>query len=172
MNPFKLAGWDKATGILHFALAFLVTCQLFIALNMKHYHLFPWHKATGFCIGAVILLHWLYIYHTRNWQHFFPFSSHGLKNVWSDLMLLPQGKLPHGSQQRLGLPGLIHGFGLLTVTAMAVTGITMYLLFKFGLPNHFIKLSHKFFAELLWIYWFGHGGMALLHMVLERRKAA
>lgn len=170
MSLSKLKGWDRTIGMLHFALAFLVTCQLLIALNMKHFGLFTWHRNVGFCIAIVIFLHWVYIRYNRLGEHFFPYTARGMKAVFGELISLPIGKLPRGGK-RLGLPGLIHGLGLLTISMMAATGIIIYILYSLGLPHYYIKLIHKFFAELLWIYWFGHVGMALIHHLFEKRKS-
>ena len=60
----------------------------------------------------------------------------------------------------------VHGLGLLTVTAMAVTGAAFALL---GLPRDQARLVlqiHKLVANLMWAYLIAHAGLAVLHQFL------
>jgi len=60
----------------------------------------------------------------------------------------------------------VHGLGLLTVTAMAVTGAAFALL---GLPKDQARLVleiHKLIANLMWAYLIGHAGLAVLHQLV------
>ena len=64
----------------------------------------------------------------------------------------------------------MHGFGLLLVLAMGVTGAMMlYGMEKTGQMLGFIhdmKETHEVLGELLWIYIYAHVGMTILHMLL------
>ncbi|MHB1266666.1 MAG: cytochrome b/b6 domain-containing protein, partial [Acidithiobacillus ferriphilus] len=62
-----------------------------------------------------------------------------------------------------------HGLGLLAVTGMALMGFIMFFL----IPNYGVaapigfyqlpKKMHDFLSSFVWLYWWGHIGMATLH---------
>jgi len=76
------------------------------------------------------------------------------------------GALPKGGV-RGGLPGFIHGLGLLIVTGMAITGgILFFIMPESGEFTGVVELvaeSHEVIATLVWLYWGGHGATALIH---------
>ena len=73
----------------------------------------------------------------------------------------------------MGLSGLVHGLGLLALTGSTITGFILYFYAPMGTrinpanSTAFTRLSldHKWFGELLWIYWIGHVVFALLHQL-------
>jgi cytochrome b561 len=59
----------------------------------------------------------------------------------------------------------VHGLGLLTLTGMAATG-TLYFVMTGSSIGHLALGLHKTMANLMWIYLFGHAGIAVLHHLL------
>ena len=67
------------------------------------------------------------------------------------------------------LAGAIHGLGLLTVSAMALSGVTIF----FGMGPHgamgpfvaTLRKGHMLMGNILWVYFFGHAGISLLHQL-------
>ncbi len=62
------------------------------------------------------------------------------------------------------LASAVHGGGLLIVTVMASTGTVLF--FSSGLVFHYAMSLHRVTANLMWIYLFGHAGLAVLHHLL------
>jgi cytochrome b561 len=135
---------------------------------------FSVHRWSGMCVLSLAVLHWLWGlsgHVTNGWGHLFPwFSRSRLGEVLSAIKAMPawlQGKLPVGGQETIPLAGLVHGLGLLLITAMALTGSAIF----FGMsPDGSMPRSlepvrpiHGFIANFVWVYFFGHAGMAALH---------
>lgn len=179
--------WPLPLKWLHFALAILVTFQLFSQLKMhaiwKHVgvapyqHVLYWaHMLLGTATLLVILLFWREICLSRELRlHLFPYFGVHRERIWEDIHGTRRGILPAGGM-RGGLPGFIHGLGILVVTAMGLSGILMFYLI---LSAHGVKPAatyyalpksiHSLVANLLWGYWGGHLFMALLHTVKDRK---
>lgn len=58
-----------------------------------------------------------------------------------------------------------HGFGLVTLTAMAATG-TAFFVTEGSIVAHDAMKLHKLIANLMWAYLLGHAGIAVLHHLL------
>jgi cytochrome b561 len=71
------------------------------------------------------------------------------------------------------LAGAVHGLGLVTVTAMALTGATMVLAMasdgSMGTLLRAVRWVHGFVANFMWAYVIGHVTMAVLHQVRGER---
>ncbi|MHB1590637.1 MAG: cytochrome b/b6 domain-containing protein [Sulfuricella sp.] len=164
------------TKLLHGVLALAVTYQLaFIGFverprNGAPGNLFyQFHEIVGLTTLGVVSAFWVWVLVRRgetSWPALFPwFSSMRLRALVADLgrhwAALRQFKLP--KPEELPLATTVHGLGLLTVTAMAVTGAAFALL---GLPKDQARLVleiHKLIANLMWAYLIGHAGLAVLH---------
>lgn len=156
---------------LHFAVAVLVTAQLVIGLTMSPRHtpeLFLSHQLIGLTIAALVLLHWLWLLTRERTQlgHLFPLGGRGLRAVGGDLAGLTRGRMPE-SGPRPGLPALIHGLGLLALTAVAALGTGIYVLIRIHHTRSAVAEVlgdlHVFFAWVLIVYWCGHVLLALVH---------
>lgn len=171
MNYIKLKNWDKATSFLHFGLAVTVTLQLLFA-RLMHFHVphaFLYHQIDGFLIFFIVLIHFIWSYTHKGFMHLFPWNTQGLKAISQDLRGLLTMHLPKGGP-RPGLPGLIHGLGLLAVAGMAISGLIIFIILQTNLNPHPIKHIHSFIATFVWIYWFGHIAMALLHRITDQEN--
>lgn len=186
--------WKAPALCLHIGMAATVTIQLLLSLVMHHprhgshfqlntfgHMAFTFHVWCGMLALCIIVLHWLWSLSDKqsiaSFKHLFPYSPTGIKAVMFDIKNLTKCKIPEeGSRQ--GLPGLIHGFGFLLVTAMVITGCIVFIRFISGgafspLDSTAINI-HSFLATFVWIYWFGHVLTAILHWLQEyssRRKA-
>lgn len=165
---------------LHFGVAALVTVQLVIGLVMSPRHtpnLFLSHQLLGLAIAALVLLHWLWLLGAGRDQlrNLFPYSGSGLRAVGAELLALRRGRLPE-SGPRPGLAGLVHGLGLLALTAVAGLGTVLYVLIRThdtrsGLAATVADL-HSFFAWLVIVYWAGHVLLAAVHEARGERVIA
>lgn len=156
---------------LHLAVAVLVTTQLVIGLVMSPRHtpqLFLAHQLIGLVIAALVLVHWLWLVGPGRAQlaNLFPYGGAGTRTVLDELAQVMRLRMP-ASGPRPGLPGLIHGLGLLALTAVAGLGTALYVLIR----TRHIRSSlgetlgglHTFFAWLLIVYWCGHVLLAMAH---------
>lgn len=176
MSP---SNWSFKTRFLHIGLALTVTTQLAVSLLMEPPDkeeasalartAFEIHEAVGMTALLIVLTHWLWSLLGRadgGLARLFPWRGAALAEVTEDLRQVLRGRLPQGGP-RGGLPGLVHGLGLLAVTGMALSGAGMFFLFpESGKPEGVVELfeeSHEFIATFVWIYWGGHVGLALLH---------
>ena len=95
------------------------------------------------------------------------FSSVRRALVWPDVKLharsLARFRLPEAGDGALA--SAIHGLGLLTVTAMAVTGTAS--LVAPGLAEQLIKV-HKVIANFMCAYLIAHASVAIIHQVVGR----
>lgn len=105
-------------------------------------------------------------------RHLLPYRAADRTIIWQELHGLLAFRLPHGGPEGR-LAGLIHGLGLLAITARVLTGAVLF----FGLPEDGSKASfftdmnkeiHEIFSTLVWIYWGGHGALAVLHQMVAR----
>ncbi len=166
----KLKYWDKSTSLLHLGLAITVTAQLLTSQLMSRNvaNAFLFHEIFGLAAVCVVFLHWLWNYsHKQNLRHLFPWNRTGLLAVAKDVKAIANRKLPPGGD-RQGLAGLIHGLGFLAVTGMALSGLYIFITLQFGLHPEWIQHVHSFIANFVWVYWFGHVALAIIHFFTDR----
>ncbi len=181
----KQAKWDLPTRYLHIGLAATVTLQLTISLLMEAPDeesasalaraAFEAHEVVGITALLIVLAHWLWTLRNRaehGLARLFPWRGAAWAEVKSDLRGLLHRQLPQGGP-RGGLPGLIHGLGLLAVTGMVATGGLLFILFpESGEPDatvEFIAGIHEFIATLVWIYWGSHIALGISHSLAGHR---
>ncbi|MDA3920735.1 MAG: cytochrome b/b6 domain-containing protein [Salinisphaera sp.] len=129
------------------------------------------HEWVGLIATAIVILHWLWSVADSvdggSLRALFPWGARGRQNVIEDLMVLRRIRLPLRDHGEPGLAGLIHGLGLLCVSAMAVTGSIIFFLLGpegFQWPAMITLLDlHAFISAFVWVYWLAHVGIALLH---------
>ena len=172
--------WSLPTKFLHIGLVLTVTAQLFTSLAMDEPDdfgsgigkaLYEMHEIIGLTALAIVVLHWIWSlanYADGGFKHLFPWGKGERKQVVEDIKGLARFKMPDGGI-RGGLPGLIHGLGLLAVTAAAMSGGMYFLLApEYGSPGFLaegFEELHEGMATLVWVYWVTHGSIALLHHV-------
>ncbi|MDE2346130.1 MAG: cytochrome b/b6 domain-containing protein [Gammaproteobacteria bacterium] len=169
--------WSRPLRLLHFSLAVAVTIQLFVGSFMRSPHTgrpdtfgFETHEILGFTILVLVLLHWLWsaTHPTEGLRHLFPWSGAGLRRVTGEFwQALRYRQLPPGGPGLDGgLAGFVHGLGLLSITAIALTGGTFYLVRMAGAGRNALEIIediHDTFAVIAWIYWSGHLAITVLH---------
>ena len=174
----KTNNWSLQTKFLHIGLVLTVSAQLLISLvmtapddtgNAVSRAAFEMHEIVGLTALAIVLLHWgwtLFSHADGGLENLFPVSQQARQDLIDDVKGLKKGKLPETGKKG-GLIGLVHGLGLLAVTGIAVTGGALFILFpETGEPGAMAEAFaevHEGFATLVWTYWIGHGGMAIMH---------
>ncbi|MGA9855034.1 MAG: cytochrome b/b6 domain-containing protein [Gammaproteobacteria bacterium] len=173
--------WSRPLRLLHMLLAIAVTAQLFIGGFMHSPHHgrpdslgFEAHEVLGFTILALVLLHWLWSMSHPNegLRHLFPWTRAGLRWVDAEFWQAVRNRRlpPGGPGKDGGLAGLVHGLGLLAVTAMVLTGLTFYLSRLAGASPDALEIIEDFhdtFAVITWTYWGGHLAVTMLHSLLR-----
>jgi len=170
--------WDIVSFVLHFGFGLAISFQLFASLIMhRPYHgrvisgysanAFILHRYVGLVAMCFVLAYWVWVLGFRRdtLRHLFPWGRAGWQKTRRDLACLSRFRLPGNS--RGGLPGLMHGLGLLLVTAVGLIGTFLF----FTLPDtkslppliHTIKETHEYLAYWIWWYLVGHSLMVLLH---------
>jgi hypothetical protein len=167
---------------LHGAIALGVVLQLLLSLVMAEPPaphadrfgriMFIAHETVGLLLLLPVSWHWLWLFSARNAggrAHLFPFGA-GLQGVCADWRRLLQGELPPAGRTG-GLAGLVHGLGLLNVTAMLMSGAALFAVSVFGpgTGSAWFKMLanlHGLLGSFMWVYLVGHVCALLLH---ERR---
>ena len=174
----KLQRWSLPTRFLHLGLVATVTFQLLISFVMAEPDhkggpmarlAFEAHEVIGLSALLIVFLHWVWTFTNQTdggLRNLFPWFGQERQKLFEEVRAMLRGHFPEG-ESRGGLVGLIHGLGLLAVTAIAVTGGILFLLFpETGEPGvvaeAFAEL-HEGLASLVWVYWLGHGGIAIVH---------
>ncbi len=182
---FNLAKWDRATAWLHFGLAITITIQLFLSLWMEPpktdndfglpQQLFITHKYMGMLALFIVVLHWFWCAYAQNAQklrRLFPTEQRDWQIIFADIRGLFRLRLP-ATGPVTGLPGFIEGLGLIAVTIMACTGGLDFIFYPgAGLIKqlvHNAMRAHVFISTFVWIYWFGHVSMAVLHYYTDKK---
>ena len=172
---------------LHAGLALTVLIQLFCSLFMEvtipgrtapepGHTFFLIHQWSGITVSCLVVLHWLWLladHPTNGWGHLFPWvSSTRMHLLKSDLKALPKwirNGFPDQRTETLPLAGAVHGLGLLTVSAMALTGGTIFFAMApdGGMSSLVMGIAdvHGFFGGIMWTYVIGHAGIALYHQL-------
>lgn len=171
MNEQTPAAWSQSIRRLHFTVALLVTVQIILGLTMdRHTPKLVWtHFYLGLTISALVLWHWFWIMARERGllHHLFPWSPKRIGEAIADARSALGGKLPQSGPSGSSLAGLVHGFGLLALTAVAALGTTLFILLQLGLARtglaETIEDLHSTFAWFLIVYWCGHVLLATVH---------
>jgi cytochrome b561 len=179
--------YDRTTRWLHAGIGLGVCVQLCTSFLMDvpspgqpfvepGYHFFLVHRWSGICVVTLVILHWLWGlggHVMGGWGHLFPwFSRSRFRGLISDVKYVPKwlhGDLPAQKEETIPLAGAIHGLGLLALSAMAVSGTTIF----FGMGPHgfmnplvaVVREGHMLMGNILWVYFFGHVGISVLHQL-------
>ena len=179
--------YDRMIRWLHASLALGISAQLAISLVMAALvpgeardafsaAAFEAHRLLGLTVLGLLAAHWVWQFmgHTMHgFGHLFPWFSAPRRDVMvAEIKRLAKTRLREWPQDG-ALAGGTHGLGLLTATAMAVSGSVLY----FGVtesgtmppPVHTVQTIHSFIATFMWIYLGAHAGMAVLHQYLGHR---
>ncbi|WP_037470084.1 cytochrome b/b6 domain-containing protein [Shewanella marina] len=105
----------------------------------------------------------------QSFKQFFPYlygDNHVLKD---DIKQLQQGHLPQPRDQ--GIANIVQGLGVAALIIIEVSALIWLVLWlsHSAYANDFREL-HKTLTGLIEIYLIAHGGMAILHFYIERKK--
>lgn len=171
--------WSRLIRWLHFALVLTIGLQLFSSQLMASPNsinpgrigrsFMVLHEYDGLVALGVIFLHWvLLIVDKETLLHLFPWNHDGIASIKMDMRLLLRGRfleIDHSG----GLPGFVHGLGLLAATGMGLTGLVIFGSWQLPGFSTLIKMFfleiHSYIAVLIWCYVGGHLVMALLHEI-------
>jgi cytochrome b561 len=183
--------YDRIVRWLHAGIALAVVIQLLSSLVMQvpqpgrvplepQHAFFLIHEGSGLTLVTLLVLHWLWAltgHVAGGWGHLFPwFSRARLRALLGALKGLPswlRDSRALDEEVMYPLAGAVHGLGLVTVTAMALTGATMVLAMasdgSMGTLLRAVRWVHGFVANFMWAYVIGHVTMAVLHQVRGER---
>lgn len=185
-NRLTSSFWDNKTILLHLGLALFVTFELFNSLIMGEPRpgrvltgldgvMFEVHEWAGMAALVIVMAHWAWSLWGMGGcgiRHLFPYRALDWARIGQELRGLLAFRLPPGGPEGR-LSGLVHGLGLLAVTAMVLTGAVLLsgLPEDGGRPGFFTNVAeeiHEIFATFVWIYWGGHVALAVLHQVMAK----
>ena len=170
------------TKLLHFAVAACVVHQLVISQIMQPPTAtaagdLAWqaHRAVGLASLGLLLAFWVWVLFRRgeaSVDRLLPWFSAKLRgallrDIGDHLRVLRLRRLPPPGDRPLA--AAVHGLGLLTASAMALTGAAALLP---GLPPSLLDADlsmHSAVANLMWAYLVGHATLALLHEAAGHR---
>lgn len=172
-QPATKTSWSTPIRRLHFMVALLVTTQITIGLVMGREtpRLVRTHYYLGLTIAALVLWHWIWLLtRERNLlSHLFPWSRHQWAEAISTLGQTLKGKLPQSGPGGSSLVGVVHGLGLLALTAVAALGTTFFIVTHLHHGHRALAEAildaHATFAWILIIYWCGHVLLAVIHEI-------
>jgi len=132
------------------------------------------HEWNGFIALAIVAFYLMYLSNNNDdWKRLFPLMSiSGCKGLWqeirSDIPGWLTGRLKNPGESHY-IAGTVHGLGILLLIGLGSTGIMIFMgLESSGEANEDIKLLralHANLGTLIWIYMFGHTGMAIIHQL-------
>jgi cytochrome b561 len=173
--------WTGITKFLHFGMAITIVAQLLVSLVMEYPDspaqaatvsatFFEIHETVGIVAATFVLMHWLWLIKSpdNRFADLFPWGATGRRCVFDELKRAVKGEQLGGGPHSGGLVGLVHGLGLLTAGAMALTGLTLFFLLPEGgeKPGELaggVMEIHAAIASLMWIYVIAHIAMAYRH---------
>ncbi len=183
--------WSKITRWLHTLIALSLTAQLILSLVLAPPDEFDdaselaktameGHEVVGLVAAGLLFLHWLWMLIPNNdvkLGNLFPIIGAGLKQTKSDIGYILKNKtLPYGDHG--GLSGLVHGLGILIASAIAATGVGLYIVMDFtsqGFENPLfedIAEMHELFGNFMWAYLIAHVFAAAWHEYAGERIIA
>lgn len=173
LNDRAGGSWPNGVKLIHFLLLSTVTFQMITGIIGWLFGWFPfeWHIIVGQILIVVLLLQWGWLMLSRSGRitlcYLFPLNPVGLRAIGQDIRGLSQGILaPPGP--RAGLPGLMHGIFLLSVTLVAAAGLTLLGGFRgwwSGIPFEWLLDILRWGAVAIALQWVGHVGMVFLHAI-------
>lgn len=177
--------YERPVQILHLLLMLTVLIQLLSEqfmqipkpgqqINEFGALIFGLHQFSGFIVLIVAIVYLMVVLDKAEGKNrLFPWlSSEGrtilLQEIKRDLPGWFKGLLP-APEQAHTIAGTVHGLGIVLATTLGVTGSMIYL----GInpdgsmppPIHMIKELHELLGILMWLFFFGHSAMALLHQL-------
>lgn len=175
---------DNFTKVLHALIAMGITANLALSQFMAAAEPgvpgdgpYLVHQWAGVGLLGVLVVYWLWKlagHCPQGSTYFFPwFSRRSYLAMWSDaktLLRLRVRDFPESS----ALSGAVHGLGLMTAAAMAISGTVQYVILQGYVASptlfDFAKTSHELLANFMWAYLIGHVVMGLAHQALGHQS--
>lgn len=173
--------YSRPLRAMHGLIAVAIVAQMILTLVMDHPSAkrpmrvpgaayFQWHEWVGLATFAVLAVNWLY--RVVKWKRegqgrLFPWVTReglvALGGELRDFLRLNWKAIPAEG----ALAGTVHGLGLLLATALAVTGVMLYIVLwpanvVTPLANQLMYV-HQLLGPAMWTYLAGHGAMAVWH---------
>ena len=168
---------DNLTKVLHALIALGITANLALSQFMAAADIgvsgdgfYLAHQWAGLGLVGVLAAYWLWKlagHCPQGWAYFFPwFSKESYAALWSDMKTLLRLRVREFPESSV-LSGAIHGLGILTASAMALSGTAQYVVLQeyIASPTLFelAKTSHEALASFMWAYLVGHVFMGVAH---------
>lgn len=112
-----------------------------------------------------------YSFSQRGLHRYFPYLWGDTGQITNDLRMSLRGELP--APRPGGLATAVQGLGFGALLLTALSGAAWFALWTYGASAGSAEIAlniHRTVVTLLLFYFFGHGGMALLHFILWQRK--
>ncbi|UJF20259.1 cytochrome b/b6 domain-containing protein (plasmid) [Vibrio sp. SS-MA-C1-2] len=126
------------------------------------------HIYSGILLLPICLLFVFIIIKRRTCKDLYPWGFKYFYQLKVDLLILKQCKLPQPSPS--GLAATVEGFGLLALLSSLLTGVAWFVAIKAGLDASFFLTIHKTTVGLIETYFYAHGLMGVLHILVETRR--
>ncbi len=126
------------------------------------------HVISGFSliILGVIMLGWMF--KQRGAKFYFSWLHFDFSGIAQDIGTLRRLRLPEAHSG--GIAATIQGLGVLSLLAVALSGGIWFLLNAAQNPlAHSVMHWHKTLTTFIEIYFFAHGAMGLLHILLNNK---
>lgn len=165
--------------ILHIIVAFLILSQI-INSNLTETEAIGEHSlegvitwmhiisGLGLIICGFIMLSWMLT--QRGFTYYFSWVGLDFSGIKQDIKTLTSFPLPDAHSG--GIASTIQGFGVLALLIVALSGGLWFLLntMQSNLAETVIHW-HKFFTTFIEVYFYAHGAMGVLHILIEKYKS-
>ncbi|MGC6386824.1 cytochrome b/b6 domain-containing protein [Ewingella sp. S1.OA.A_B6] len=169
--------------VLHIIVALLILSQI-INSNLTESEALSEHTLEGFItwfhvisgLGLIIcgflMLGWMLT--QRGFTYYFSWVKYDFKGIIDDIKTLKKFQLPEAHSG--GIASTIQGLGVLALLSVALSGGLWFLLSTvinspFSASASMSVLHwHKFLTTFIEIYFYAHGVMGILHILIERYK--
>ncbi|WP_434359366.1 cytochrome b/b6 domain-containing protein [Parasalinivibrio latis] len=168
---------------LHTSLALLIIIQIINSnfIHMTHEGVlkdtpyataFLWfHIIAGLLAVVCTVAMVTYMLSRQSFRQFFPYLFGDNAVLKDDLAQLARMKLPEPREKGLG--NIVQGLGIGALILIEVAAVAWLVLWNMHSPYaNEVREIHKALTGLIEAYLIGHGGMALLHFIVERKRFA
>lgn len=122
----------------------------------------------GLIVLGLVMLTWMFA--QRGFRWYFAWLSVDFQGIREDLLTLAKGQLPEARAG--GIAATIQGLGVVSLLAVAIIGGLWFAVYTSqGTSSslaHTLLHWHKFLTTFIEIYFYAHGAMGILHIILAR----
>lgn len=117
----------------------------------------------GLTLTLFALLFFAKVYLRRGSQDLYPWLGGHWQQIIADLKQLKAMRLPEPVPG--GLAATVEGLGLLALLLAVATGALWFVVAQMGFDSALLLSIHKTAVGAIELYFYGHGGFALLHLL-------